>query len=116
MEENKIDFGSVGIHQRAIADIVVSAIRDVSSVSLIPKNFKSRFLEFVGKQTHSGIAVTIDRDRQIAIEINIEVRYGVNIADTAQQVQSTVKLAIERMADVDLKEIRVNVQGVKRDP
>ncbi len=115
IEDNKIDFGSVGIHQKAIADIVFSAISEIKGVGLVPQDFKARLYELFGREYYTGIVVTIDKNNQIDIEVSILIQYGINVPDMAQRIQEAVKLAIEKMIDVELKEIRVNVQGVKKE-
>ncbi len=113
-EEDKIDFGSVHIHKRAIADIALTTINDIDGVSLTPKEFIDKALEFFGKKNYSGIKVTMDRDGQVGLAVGICVRYGLNIPEIANQVQDAIKLAVERMADIHLREVNVNIQGIER--
>ena len=115
IEENKLDFGSIHIHKKAIADIALTTINDIEGVGLMPKEFVDKVLEFFGKKNYSGIKVTIDKDGQVEIDIGIYVRYGLNIPEIANQVQDAIKLAIEKMADIHLREINVNIQGIERN-
>lgn len=113
-ENGDINFGSVHIHQKAIADIVASAIQEMEGVSLVPNSWQSQVLEVFGRKCYSGITVAIDKDNQVSLEIKIFVRYGVNIPAIGRQIQEAVRSAIEKIADVQLKDINVNIQGVER--
>ena len=111
-DEHSVDLGQVQIHKKAIADIAFSAMSQVEGVSVLPKDIGSRFLEFLGQKTYSGIHVDIDKDHQVSVKLKIYVKYGINIPEAAKQVQDVVRTAIEQIADLVLKEIHVNVQGI----
>jgi len=114
IEENNINFGSIQVHKEAIADLAFSAIGEIEGVSLIPKGPKDSFLEFFGKKRYSGIKVAIDKDYQVNVEIKILVKYGMNIPIIGRQVQEAVRAAIEKTADINIKDINVNVCGIER--
>ncbi len=114
-QDQGIDFGSVQVHKRAIADIVCSAIRDIDGVRLIENDFKDSLRELLGYKNYSGIIVNVDESNQISIELKIVVRYGLNVPEIAREVQDIVRLAAEKTIDINLKDITVNIQGVERE-
>ena len=114
IDENNVDFGSIQIHKEALADITFAAIGEVEGVSLVANNAQDRLLEFFGKKRYSGIKITIDKDNQITIAVKIRARYGINIPTIARQVQESIRIAAEKIADINLKEIDVNVCGIER--
>lgn len=114
MDENRVGFGSVHIHKEALADISLSAISEIEGVHLIPDGIVDRLLRFLGKNNYAGIIVRISKEGQITIEVKIQVRYGINIPEIAARVQETIKTAIEKMADVEVKDVHVNIQGIER--
>ncbi len=114
LEQNNIDFGAIQIHKEAIADIVAAAIKDVEGINLIPKTSADSLLEFFGKKSYSGVKVDIDKDHQITINLKIVVRYGINIPVIGRQVQETIRMAVEKLTDVNLKDINVNICGMER--
>ena len=113
-DDSKVDFGSIQIHKKVLADIAVSALQEIKEVSLAPKDVGGRFLSLFGQKDFSGITVLIDKENQVSIEIRVRVKYGVNIPDIARQVQDTVRAAIEKTADITLKDVHVNVQSIER--
>ena len=50
-----------------------------------------------------------------SIEINIIVRYGVNIREVGKNIQEKVKEEVENMTGNKVDRVVVNVQGVKVD-
>ena len=114
MDDNKIDFGSIQIHKKVLMDIAVSALEEIDGVSLSPRAVGGLFRTLIGQKDTSGVKVSIDKDNQVSMEIRISVRYGVNIPDIARQVQDAVREAVEKTADINLKDIHVNVQSIER--
>ncbi len=114
IEESNIDFGAIHVHKEAIADIAVSALNEIEGVALIPRNLKDSFLEFFGKKGYSGVRIVIDKDHQVTIDLKITVKYGVNIPMVARQVQESVRVAVEKIADINIKDIHINVCGMER--
>ena len=114
ISQNKVDLGSIQIHKKVIADISAAALGEIDGVHLAPKDFGNQILELFGQRNSPGIAVTVDKNNQVTIEMKVTVRYGINIPDIARQIQDVVRLAVERTTDVHLREINVNVQGIER--
>jgi uncharacterized alkaline shock family protein YloU len=112
--DDKIDLGSVQVHKKVFAEIVSSALQGVAGVSLIQKNFGNTFVEMLGKKGFPGINIKVDDNHEVTLELEILVRYGMNIPDAARQVQSVVKSAVDQTLDINLKDININVQGIER--
>lgn len=114
LDQNNIDFGAIQIHKEAIADIVASAMKDVEGVSLVPKSLADSLLEFLGKKSYSGVRIEIDKDLQVTIHLKIVVRYGINIPMIGRQAQEVIRMAVEKLTDVNLKDININICGMER--
>ncbi len=113
-EENKINFGSIQIHKKVLADIASTAIEEIDGVHLRDAEFSSFFRNLFNRQSSSGVRVSVDSDNQVSIEVKITVKYGLNIPDIAGQVQEKIRTNVERTADVMLKDVHVNIQGIER--
>ena len=114
-EENKVDIGAVQIHKKLIGDIAASALKDIDGVSLATIEPLNRWMGRFGYKHFPAVVVTIDRDNQVSVELKVNVRFGVNIGNMALHIQEVVRAAIERMVEIHLKEISVNVQGIERE-
>ena len=113
--DDKIDLGSVQVHKKVFAEIISSAMDEVDGVSLIQKNLGNKLSEMFGKRDFPGIDIRVEEGDEVTLEVQVFVRYGMNIPDAARQVQRTVKSAIDRTLDINLKDINVNVQGIERE-
>ncbi|MDP2938869.1 MAG: Asp23/Gls24 family envelope stress response protein [Candidatus Omnitrophota bacterium] len=114
MKEERTEFGLVRIHQEVIASVASIAISEIQGVSPIKNAFKNNLLEAIGRKYYPGINVKIDKNNDIRLEVRINIKYGYNIPEVASKVQDNIRLALEKMSDLSLKEINVNVQGVER--
>jgi uncharacterized alkaline shock family protein YloU len=58
-----------------------------------------------------GARMSIDNG-ELIFDLFINVDYGVKIPQLAWEIQSTVKVAINRVTDHKIKEVNIHVQGV----
>jgi len=114
MKEEKTEFGVVRIHKDVIKSIASLAVSEIEGASAAGSNFQSGLYGFMGKKYYPGIEVIIDKNNDIKVELKIIVKYGFNIPEVASRVQDNVRLALEKMSELSLREINVNVQGVER--
>jgi len=113
-EEARTDLGLIRIHKNVIASIASLAATEIEGVKHIGKDLKSGLLEFIDKQTVASIKVEIDKNEEVRIDIPVVIKYGFNIPEIASKIQENVRVAIERMTNLTLKDINVNVQGIER--
>ncbi len=112
-EEQRIDYGSIHIHKKALADIVAAVIEETEGTSLAPDNTFERFLRIFIPEKHFAIRVLIDRDNDVTIEARVCVRLGLNIPEASRLLQEVIRDTIEKMTDIEVKDVHVNVQGIK---
>ena len=112
-EEQKVDYGSIQIHKKVLADIVLSVIHETDGVTLAPQSLFSNLLKVLGRRIYSGIVVSIDKDNDVCIEVRICVRYGVNIPDVSRHLQVTIGDSVEKTTDINLKDVHINIQGIE---
>lgn len=102
------------ISPEVIASIAGVAIANIEGVETtqgaffdsIPDLLKSK------EKASKGIKVEIQGSR-VNIFTNILVEYGLRIPDVAFEVQKKVKENVESMTGLDVKEVNVNIQGLK---
>jgi len=80
-----------------------------------------------GRGLRDGVAVLLRRenvdrgvdvvesDGGLAIDIYVIVQYGVRISEVAHNLQETVKFEVERSVNVPVRQVNVNVQGVREE-
>jgi uncharacterized alkaline shock family protein YloU len=112
-EEQRIDYGSIHIHKKALADIVASVIEETDGMSLAPDNVGQRFLKIFTPTKHFAISVFIDRDNEVSVEARICVRLGLNIPEASRLLQEVIRETVEKTTDIQLKDVHINIQGIK---
>ena len=111
-DEDKTDFGTIKIHNNVIASVAYLATQEIEGISRICNDLKSAALNYLGKKTKcGGIDVRSDKNDNITIIVPIIVKYGYNIPEIALKVQEKVKVSIEEMTDLSLKDIIIKIKG-----
>ena len=112
--ETRTDLGMIRIHKNVIASIASLAAAEIEGVKRVGRTFKVDLLELVAKKYLSGIKVDIDTNEDVSIEIPLVIKYGFNIPDVADKVQENVRSSLEKMTNLSIKDININVQGVDK--
>ena len=118
--ENKEDVTAeeVTVEGIQIADDVVAiiagkAVSEVAGVFGMAGGFAGGITEVLSgkKNLSKGIKVDVN-EKEVKIDVNIIVEYGVRIPDVAFEIQNRVKKAVETMAGLKVSNVNVHVQGV----
>ena len=120
MAENKeyyvqeVTDGSIQISEDVVASIVTIAANEVEGVAVTPASALD-FAERWGKKGMGrGVRVTLE-EKTVAIELCVQMTYGIKIPQTALKVQQKVKMAVESMTGLTVRNINVTVSGVSFD-
>jgi len=113
-EESRSDLGTIKIHKNVIASIASIAAVEIEGVKKVGGNFTSGLMELVGQRPLLAIKVEINKSEEVRVEIPVIIKYGFNIPDIANKVQESVRQALEKMTNLSVKDINVNVQGIER--
>jgi uncharacterized alkaline shock family protein YloU len=71
-------------------------------------------LEMIGKKNYSAIGVEFDKNGEVKVEIPLVIKYGYNIPSVADKVQENIRNALEKMTNLSIKDININIQGIER--
>ena len=63
------------------------------------------------KNLSKGVKVIVNPDA-VSVDMALTLDYGYGIPETAKQVQEKVKLAIENMTGLQVKEVNIRIAGV----
>lgn len=113
-EESRTDLGTIRIHKNVIASIASLAAAEIEGVRRVGGDFKSGLLQLIGKNSLSAINVEINKNEEVKIKIPLVIKYGFNIPDIANKVQENVRNSLEKMTNLSIKDIDINVQGIER--
>lgn len=113
-EEKTLGTGNVKISEDVVASIVTIAANEVEGVAVTPASALD-FAERWGKKGMGrGVRVTLE-EKTVAIELCVQMTYGIKIPQTALKVQQKVKMAVESMTGLTVHNINVTVSGVSFD-
>lgn len=107
---------NIKIADDVIAVIAGAAASEVPGVSSMAGGFAGGISEvFSGKKNFAkGIKIEAG-EKEVRIDVNIIVEYGVRIPDVAFEIQNRVKKAVEGMTGLKVMDVNVHVQGVNTD-
>ncbi len=113
-EESRTDLGTIKIHKNVIASIAGVAAAEVEGVKRVGGGLKSGLMELMGQKSSGYVGINFDKSGDVSLEIPLIIKYGFHIPDIAGQVQENVRQALEKMTDLSVKDININIQGIER--
>lgn len=113
-DESRNDLGTVKIHKNVIASIASIASIEIEGVKRVGGNLKSGFMELIGNKNLTAIRIEINKDDEVKIDIPLIVKFGFNIPEIAGKVQENVRNNLEKMTNLSIKDININVQSIER--
>lgn len=112
--ENKVDLGVIQVHTNVIADICSAAIADLEGVSLAHNEPLEGLASMVGYRLNTAVDVRVEASGQVSVVVKVILCYGMNLPETSRRIQDAVMTAVERMADINLRDVDVSIQGINR--
>lgn len=114
--ERTTDLGMVRINNDTIAAIASIAATEIRGVSRMGGGFKNTLYELLTSKTNvKGVKINMG-EGDVRLDVSIIVEYGIDIPRIADDVQESVKRAVERMTGLVLSEVNVIVEGVCPKP
>lgn len=112
MIEEKEANGQIQISDEVISIIAGTAAAETEGVSLPSSAPVSSVKGFFGKKSQSkGVKVTVEENTAL-IEIEVVVKFGINIKNACEEVQQKVKNAVETMTGLTVSGVNINVTAI----
>lgn len=112
-EENN-SLGDIRINHSVVANIVRLAALEVSGVVSVGGGFVDGIAEIFSKKgDERGVRVTEDEVGDYNIEIRVILRFGVELASVAGQVQQRIAEQVEKMTSKSTSRVNVIIDGVR---
>ena len=110
--EQSSKIGEVQIADEVVAIIAGLAATEVEGVVSMNGNITNELVGKLGmKNLSKGVKVEVSPE-SISVHLAITLKYGYSIPKTSKQVQEKVKLAIENMTGLTVKEVNIRIAGV----
>ena len=112
------EIGKIRIQVETLASMVKQAALSVEGVTRITgSNLFDNLAELVGNKKSLDRSVTIRfSGSYVAVEISINVLYGVSIPKTAAEVQTRITDAITKTSGIDVASVNVNIRDLEDAP
>ena len=109
--------GKIEVLPNAIPTIAMQATSECYGVVGLtaPRLHNGRAVLLPPEQSNQGVQVRVVND-QIIIEVYVALEYGLRMSEIAHNIMSSVKFSVEKMLDVPVAEVNVNVQGLSHGP
>ena len=112
MIEEKEANVQIQISDEVISIIAGTAAAETEGVSLPSSAPVSSVKGFFGKKNQSkGVKVTVEENTAL-IEIEVVVKFGINIKNACEEVQQKVKNAVETMTGLTVSGVNINVTAI----
>jgi uncharacterized alkaline shock family protein YloU len=114
-ERDTPGMGLVQVHHKVLEEIVYTSMRGIDGIRLGKRGGWAALGNWISGVKYPGIHVRVRPNNEAHVEVRVFVRYGLNIPQLARRVQDSVKSALERTTEVNVKEVNVNIRGVDRE-
>lgn len=120
MMENEIkdyevtEIGTIQISPQVIEVITKLSTIEVEGVAGLSGGFTEGIVEFLGrnKNTTKGIKVEVGQ-KETAVDVSVIIKYGYPIPKVAEEIQQSVKNAIESMTELTVVEVNVHIDAIQ---
>lgn len=110
--ERSTDLGVVRINNEAITTIASIAATEVRGVHKMGGGLRRTLNEvFLRRASNGGVRISV-KDNEMKLSVSIIVDYGVDIPRVADEVQDSVKNAVEKMTGLVMSDVDVIIEGV----
>ena len=107
--------GKITFANDVISTIAGLAASEVKGLAGMSGGVVEGFAEKLGRRNLTkGVKVELGTE-EVAVTLNIIVKYGVNIQEVALDVQKSVKTAVETMTGLRVVEVNVSVLGIETE-
>ena len=106
------EMGSIRIADEVLSTVAGIAAAEVEGISTMSGSWGNDIVEKFGRKNFSkGIKVEVNED-QTNIDIYVVIKYGYAIPSVAENVQNSVRSAVETMTGLKVTSVNVHVVSV----
>ena len=109
--------GKIEVLPNAIHTIAMQATSECYGVVGLtaPRLHNGQAVLLPPEQSNQGVQVRVVNE-QIIVEVYVALEYGLRMSEIAHNIMSSVKFSIEKMLEVPVAQVNVNIQGLSHDP
>ncbi len=109
-------WGRVEVFPSAVAAIAGHAALGCYGIAgMSARGLRDGFAELLHRESvDRGVDVS-ETESGLVVDVYVVIQYGIRITEVAHNLQAAVKFAVERSVGVPVREVNVNVQGVREE-
>lgn len=116
ISEDSNTLGDIRINHSVVASIVRLAALEVAGVSAVGGGFVDGIAEIFSKKgDERGVRVEEDEAGDYQIEIRVILKFGVELAAVATQMQQRISEQVEKMTSKSVSRVNVVIDGVRTE-
>lgn len=116
VSEESNSLGDIRINHSVVASIVRLAALEVAGVAAVGGGFVDGIAEIFSKKgDERGVRVEEDEVGDYQIEIRVILRFGVELAAVATQIQQRIAEQVEKMTSKSVSKVNVVIDGVRTE-
>jgi uncharacterized alkaline shock family protein YloU len=116
LSEESTTLGDIRINHSVVASIVRLAALEVAGVAAVGGGFVDGIAEIFSKKgDERGVRVEEDEAGDYRIEIRVILKFGVELAAVASEMQQRIAKQIEKMTSKSVARVNVIIDGVRTD-
>jgi uncharacterized alkaline shock family protein YloU len=116
VSEDSNTLGDIRINHSVVASIVRLAALEVRGVAAVGGGFVDGIAEIFSKKgDERGVRVEEDEVGDYRIEIRVILRFGVELAAVATEMQQRIAEQVEKMTSKSVARVNVIIDGVRTD-
>lgn len=105
--------GTIQIAPRVLEIIAGIAASEVDGVSKMSGSLSNSVSELLGRSDYRrGVKIVNNDDNEIVIDVDVYVKYGVEVPKIAGLIQQRIKQQIALMTNLHVTEVNVHVKGI----
>ncbi len=110
------DIGGVHISTAVVASIVKHSALEVTGVASVGGSGLDGLLEHLGgRRAEKGVQIVENAQEAYEIKVNLEMKFGTRIFDTAKLVQRNIFEKVRLMTGKQVANVEVFIDGVVRN-
>ena len=107
--------GEVRIADEVVAIIAGLAATEVEGVAAMAGNITNELISKLGmKNLSKGVKVLVT-DRNVDVDLALNIEYGYSIMKVSEKVQEKVKAAIENMTGLEVSMVNIRIASVNME-
>ena len=107
--------GEVQIADEVVAIIAGLAATEVEGVAAMAGNITNELISKLGmKNLSKGVKVLVT-DRNVDVDLALNIEYGYSIMKVSEKVQEKVKAAIENMTGLEVSMVNIRIASVNME-